>query len=152
MLFGGGFQISASTTIKARAFRSGFTESGAGAANLDVQSSSGNAVKTWLGARAATRFDLGRTFALRPELRGAWTHDLVRDDPQVSATLAGAPGAPFTVTAAEPGRDAAVLGVNLTGQGLSGAASGLQLFADYELQAAARERDHTVTLGLRYAF
>ena len=34
----------------------------------------------------------------------------------------------------------------------SGAASGLQLFADYELQAAARERDHTVTLGLRYAF
>ncbi|MEQ8348083.1 MAG: autotransporter domain-containing protein [Sneathiellaceae bacterium] len=130
--------------------RDGFSESGAGAANLNVAGSSSDVVQTSLGARAATLVGLGDSLVLRPELRGAWLHDLAQADPQVSATLAGAPAAPFTVAAATPGRDAAVLGVNLTGG--SGGMGALRLFADYELQLAARQAGHAVTLGLRYAW
>lgn len=130
--------------------RDGFAESGAGAANLTVADSTGTVVQTSLGARAATLVGLGGSLVLRPELRGAWYHDLADEKPQISATLAGAPGAPFTAAAAAPGRDAAVLGINLAGRhdGLDA----LQLFADYELQLAARQTGHAVTFGLRYAW
>lgn len=124
--------------------RSGFTESGAGAANLDVQSSTTDVVKTALGLRAATAFVTAGGFTLVPEARATWYHDLADEDPSVTANLSAAPGATFTVAGAAPGRDAAVLGLGLAGQ-----SERLQLFADYDLDIASRQIGHTVTFGLR---
>ena len=85
----------------------GFTEKGAGALNLAVESRTTESLLSWLGLRAgrAFRFD-GATFL--PEVSLAWLHDFDIDDSVTTAAIAGAPGSSFSI----PGQSMETDGVN----------------------------------------
>lgn len=96
---------------------------------------------TALGALATTTFQVGGV-TLMPEARIAWTHDL-RDD--ALTTQSSLFDAPFSINAANPGRDAAVIGLKLAGW----QAQNLRVFAGYTGEFRNNASSHEVFGGLR---
>jgi uncharacterized protein YhjY with autotransporter beta-barrel domain len=90
----------------------GFTEKGAGSANLILESRATD----WLGSDLGIRFT--RTFqgersAFVPELDLGWTHDFGLDDREIVAAFEGDPEMTFTLGGQEVSRDGAALGAGL---------------------------------------
>jgi subtilase-type serine protease len=77
-----------------------------------------------------------------PELRLAWGHDL-RDS--TLTTQAALLDTPFTVTNIDPGKDAALVGLQLT----AWTRESFRLFTSYNGDYRARARSHQVSLGAR---
>ncbi|MEW5422105.1 autotransporter domain-containing protein [Amorphus sp. 3PC139-8] len=129
-------------------YRSGFTETGAGAADLIVGSSSTDYLQSSLGVRVSAAFTTLDGLNVVPEARAAWYHDFLDDDPQVSAALAGFGGAGFTVASASPGSDTAVLGLGLN----AFKGDRFRVYADYDLSLADNETGHLFSAGLTYTW
>jgi subtilase-type serine protease len=94
------------------------------------------AVGTWAGSS----FQSGR-FTFIPEARLAWTHDL-RDD--TLSSQAALFEAPFTINLADPGRDAAVIGVQLAAL----QSENLRVFASYTGEFRTNATSHQLAGGL----
>jgi outer membrane autotransporter protein len=124
----------------------GFTESGAGAVDLQVESQTTSSVRGLLGAELTQRIAAG-TGALRATLRLAWAHEFAATGRSIDATFAGLPGAAFTVQGVRAPRDLAVIGV-----GVSMPVDGLDLFLRYDGNVATDFGVHSGSLGLRVAF
>jgi len=120
----------------------GFTESGAGALDLQVDEQTTTSTRSLLGAR--TLHDFG---GLKLQPRLVWVHEFgsVNTAP-LTATLTGAPAAgSFQVTGVEVRRNSAQLGL-----GASGAISKrLALFADAQIEGTPRQRSSAIFVGLR---
>jgi len=100
---------------------------------------------TTLGAAISTQRRFANGVVVTPEFRIGWGHDL-RDTTLISqaALLDSA----FTVGAASPGRDAALVGFTLAGW----ATDHLRLFAAYNGEFRSNATSHQLTGGLRYAW
>jgi outer membrane autotransporter protein len=90
----------------------GFTETGAGAANLAVNGRTTNSLVSELGLRAARAFqpEIG---AFVPYLSAAWKYDYNIDDRTIISGVAGAPGTAFPLPGARIDQNAALVGAGL---------------------------------------
>ncbi|WP_411882997.1 autotransporter domain-containing protein [Polaromonas sp. YR568] len=119
----------------------GFTETGAGALNLQVAGQTLNSGKSLLGATAI--FDTGR---IRFEPRLVWAHQFGDLNKTMTAQLQGAATAfPFEIAGAALKRDTLVLGLGATGS----IAKGMDLFADVQAEHNSAQRNLAVLVGLR---
>jgi outer membrane autotransporter protein len=119
----------------------GFTETGAGALNLQVAGQTMNSSKSMLGAKAS--FDTGR---IRLEPRVIWAHEFGDLNTPMTAQFQGAASAsPFLVSGAAVKRDTLILGFGATGS----ISKDIDLFADVQAEHNAQQRNLAVLVGLR---
>jgi len=84
----------------------GFTESGAGALDMNVGPQTDDSVRTTLGAKFAHRFGFDENwFGLTPALSAAWEHEFANQSRAISAQFATG-GASFAVGTADVAREA----------------------------------------------
>lgn len=119
----------------------GFTETGAGALNLQVAEQTLNSSKVMLGAKAS--FDTGR---IRFEPRIIWAHEFGDLNTPMTAQFQGAATAsPFQVSGATLKRDTLILGLGASGS----IDKGVDLFADVQTEHNSRQNNLAVLAGLR---
>jgi outer membrane autotransporter protein len=119
----------------------GFTETGAGALNLQVAGQTVNSSKTMVGAKAS--FDSGR---LRFEPRVIWAHEFGDlNTPMTAQFQGGATASPFQISGATLKRDTLILGISATGS----LSKGVDLFADVQAEHNSAQRNLAVLVGLR---
>jgi outer membrane autotransporter protein len=120
----------------------------AGGFNLIGEAQSLTSLRTTLGARVSRVFSLGG-FRVAPELRLVWAHDLLGEDPRITARLSGtASDTVFSVYGARPGRDAILAGMRID------ATTGNRFtwFAGYDGDLRSGLILQTVTAGVRIAW
>ncbi len=112
---------------------------------LSYPAQSFNKLVSTLGTQISTRFRTAEGLTLMPEIKLAWAHDL-RDTTLVTQTalLDNA----FTVSAASPGRDAALAGLTLTGW----TRENFRLFASYNGEFRRNAHSHALTGGGRWSW
>ncbi|MCY1167214.1 autotransporter-associated beta strand repeat protein [compost metagenome] len=119
----------------------GFTETGAGALNLQVAGQTINSAKSMLGVKAS--FDAG---SIRFEPRMIWAHEFGDLNTPMTAQFQGAAAAsPFTVSGAALKRDTWILGLGAAGS----ISKGMDLFADMQAEHNEQQRNLVVLVGLR---
>ncbi|HEX7078827.1 MAG TPA: hypothetical protein VF363_10415 [Candidatus Eisenbacteria bacterium] len=91
----------------------GFTETGAGSANLIVEPRSADWLGSDVGMRLSTRW-VGDRSAFLPEILLGWTHDYGIDGRAIAASFEGDPSMSFTLDGQDVKRDGAILGAGLT--------------------------------------
>lgn len=134
---GGGFSVTN---------RDGFTETGAGAANLVVASTTDKLGQFTIGAAASTSFNI-KSALIIPRVEVAFDQ-LIGDVTPSSTALFLPGGAAFNVVGTEPGRSrgrvsagfATKLSKNLTG------------FVDYQGTFSGNDTEHAVRSGIRFKF
>lgn len=125
----------------------GYTETGAPGANLAVEGTSTNSLKSGLGAKAALGALPAGGWTLTPTARAVWLHEFSSSAPDQTASFT-AGTTPFTTTGTSPARDHANLGV-----GLDAALSGqVTLSARYDADLAQSYVGHSGSLQLRVKF
>lgn len=122
-----------------------FTETGADYLNLSVDSDSHADLRGGLGLRLSHPMALDGGGMLLPELSARWEHDLSKPGYTTRQSLLGQS---FTVQAAEPGRDSAVLGGGLT----VALANNLRLSARYDAELSANRTQHALTAQARFVW
>lgn len=122
-----------------------FTETGADFLNLSVDSDRHADLRGGLGVRLSHQVALDSGAVLLPELSARWEHDLSKPGYNTRQTLLGQS---FTVRAAEPGRDSAVLGGGLT----MALANNLRLSARYDAELSDNRTQHALTAQARFAW
>ncbi|MFC6280343.1 MULTISPECIES: autotransporter domain-containing protein [Polaromonas] len=119
----------------------GFTETGAGALNLQVAGQTINSAKSMLGVKASV--DAG---SIRFEPRMIWAHEFGDLNTPMTAQFQGAATAsPFTVSGAALKRDTWILGLGAAGS----ISKGMDLFADMQAEHNEQQRNLVVLVGLR---
>jgi outer membrane autotransporter protein len=119
----------------------GFTETGAGALNLQVAGQTTNSTQSLLGAKAA--FDAGK---LRLEPRVLWAHEFGNLNAPMTAQFQGAANAsPFQVSGVALKRDTLILGLGASGS----VSKNFDLFADVQAEHNSLQRNVAVLVGLR---
>ncbi len=122
----------------------GFTERGAGAANLIVSDFEATSLRGRLGARLSKGFETADGWTIVPEARAFVSHEFADDDVTLDLRLQGLGGA-FTTRTTDRARTSGVFGFNL------GARSDddIAFFLDYEGEVG-RDRDvHSVFGGIQ---
>ncbi|WP_218933539.1 autotransporter family protein [Rubripirellula lacrimiformis] len=95
----------------------GFTESGAGALNLQVDSLDTHSLRSMLGTRVRrTLGDHGWQHFVTPEVRVAWMHEFLDTSTLVNSQFAGVGGSGFTNSGLDLGRDWVLAGAGLSFQ------------------------------------
>jgi len=89
----------------------GFSESGAGGANLTVAERDTDALRTRLGADFSYRFDLGLNVRIVPNAFVAWEHEFMEDDAVEAAFAVG--GSPFMIDTGDRDSDGLITSVGL---------------------------------------
>ncbi|MEO8024683.1 autotransporter domain-containing protein, partial [Polaromonas sp.] len=119
----------------------GFTETGAGALNLQVAGQTVTSTKSLLGAKAS--FDAG---SVRLEPRVIWAHEFGDINTPMTAHFQGAATAsPFQVSGVAPKRDTLILGLGASGR----VGHGVDLFADVQFEHNQRQRNLSALMGVR---
>jgi outer membrane autotransporter protein len=119
----------------------GFTETGAGALNLQVAGQTTTSTKSLFGAKAS--FEAGR---IRLEPRVIWAHEFGDLNTPMTAQFQGAATAsPFQVSGVALKRDTLILGMGATGR----VGHGVDLFADVQAEHNSRQNNLAVLVGLR---
>ena len=135
------------TVYYSQAWVNGFTESGAGSLDLNVNSQSANSVQTGLGMRLSRPFQSGTTLML-PQIYAFYQHEFANDSRGLDARLAQA-GSTFAFQTDSPSRDFAVLGAGVA----VGLRKNLTLQANYNAEVGRRGyTPMVVSAGLRYEF
>ncbi|SIT32337.1 outer membrane autotransporter barrel domain-containing protein [Thalassospira xiamenensis M-5 = DSM 17429] len=124
----------------------GFTETGAGSANLSRASDSTLTGTASLGLRMAGMFETGNGKTLIPQFRLGWDHHL--GPTANSTTLAFTGTSSFTVAGSETDRDTLVgnLGMTLADD------DGWSFYADYQPSISKSRREHALGAGFRMKF
>ena len=120
----------------------GFTESGAGSFNLDVDDYDSSSAVTTLGFRFG-----GKMGMVEPELRLAWAHDFGDDDREVTVKYVGGP-TEFRIQAVEPDMDSALVGLGAKFL----VSRNFTLYIDYDGEIRSDYDSHALSAGLRYDF
>ncbi len=122
-----------------------YTESGAGAADLDVEAASQTSLRSAAGIEAFGSFAGPADTTIVPQARVVWLHQFLDTAPQITETFAATPAAVFATTGAQTGRDA---GLAEAGLGINAPGTGLTFFLRYDATVAAREVDHAIRGGV----
>jgi len=126
--------------------RDGFTESGAGAANLEVESDNSNSLEGTLGVQWTDTWNMGE-IRLEPNAFVGWAYEFLNDDNDTTASFAGT-GDSFRWRS--PGRDGSSIrfGAGLGGQLTENFSTNLQ----YHGRSRSDGDSHTLQLGFTYRF
>jgi fibronectin-binding autotransporter adhesin len=124
----------------------GYTESGAGSANLVVGEQNIKSVKSYLGFRASKTFQTEKGGDLIPEVHLAWAHEFSNDDYLVNARFAGSTAGSFVVEGDEPSRNSLILGLRLTAK----IKESLDLSVNYDADLSDDHTAHAFTFGAIY--
>jgi hypothetical protein len=123
----------------------GFREAGNGFLDLAGQSATIDALKGYVGARAARTWRVG-TSTLTPEVRARVLHDLLDDPRGYTARFTADPTATaFPVSGLQPGRTAALLGAGVSAQ----VTPGWRAFAAYDAEIRRNAISHLGTAGVK---
>ncbi len=126
-----------------------FSESGAGAAGLNVSSLNVDSFRTMLSATFLYTIRLSHSATIVPGVLLGWRHEYLNNSTGITAQLQGAGTGSFTVDTASPSRDVAViapsLNINFT-KNVSG-------FVDYELDMGSNKfQAQQVFAGMAISF
>ena len=122
-----------------------FTETGAQSLNLTIAQQTTNSLRSVLGAQIGGSMDLGWREKLFAQLRLGWSHEYANVGRPVTATLAGAPGLPFTTWGVSPQTDGAVIGLSAN----TAIAEATSVYFRYEGLVSGQDNAHAFTAGLR---
>ncbi|MGC8560386.1 MAG: autotransporter domain-containing protein [Phycisphaerae bacterium] len=126
-----------------------FSETGAGAAGLNVSSMSADSFRSMLSATFLYTIHLSPQSTLVPGILLGWRHEYLNNSQGITAQLQGAGTGSFTVNTAEPVRDVAVIAPSLNinfNKNISG-------FVDYELDLGSNKfHAQQVFAGLAVSF
>ena len=125
-----------------------FTEAGAQSLNLNVAQQTTNSLRTVLGADLAGGIGLGNERKLDLALRLGWMHEFAYTGRPITAAFSGGPAAAFTVYAAAPQRDSAVIGFS-AGTAVTDAA---QIYLRYDGAVGGGTDNHMLNLGVRFSW
>jgi outer membrane autotransporter protein len=94
--------------------QNGFTETGAGAADLRIGGEDRDALRSNLGTRAHAIFDLGGGASVMPELSVAWAHNLIDPAVSIEEQFVAAKNASFRIEGNAPPKDFFLFGAGLS--------------------------------------
>ena len=137
----GRFQITSVT-------QNGFTELGAQSIDLNVFQQTTNSQRTTIGADLAGAIGIGGDRKLNLDFRLGWMHEFADTSRPITAAFAGGPGNAFTVFAAAPARNSAVLGLSA----MANIAAATQLYLRYDGEIATGTDNHAINLGVRFSW
>ncbi len=122
----------------------GFTERGAGAANLIVSDFETTSLRGRLGARLSKSFETANGWLIVPEARALVSHEFADDNANLDLRLQGLGGG-FTTRTTDRARTSGVFGFNL------GARSdeNIAFFLDYEGEVSRDRSVHSVFGGIQ---
>jgi outer membrane autotransporter protein len=92
----------------------GFTERGAGAANLRVGGGTRDALRSDIGTRLHILWDFGSGRNLMPEFSASWAHNLLEPAVAIQERFLAAKNASFLIRGEEPPEDFLLLGAGLS--------------------------------------
>jgi len=118
----------------------GFTETGAGALNIQANAQNITSTKTMFGARAL--FDLS---GIQVQPRAIWAHELGDVNKAMTAQLLGSPAAAFSTYGVDLPRDSFITGLTVAGR----TKDGLSLFADVQGEFNSKQTGVALLVGLR---
>jgi uncharacterized protein with beta-barrel porin domain len=124
------------------------TETGAGPLSLASGSSSVASIRSLVGVRAATRFEVSPDAVIVPTLQLGWSHEYADQHAQTFAAFTGAPAASFSVSSSATGRDAAIVGAGANVH----LSAPLSLYAAYRGEFRGLSSAQQVTGGLRFVW
>jgi outer membrane autotransporter protein len=124
-----------------------FTESGAGAMNLSIDSMNSYSLLSKAGFRLNKEFIINNVPVL-PEISAQWGHEFGDTESQTSSRFAGTTTGIFTVPGQDAGRDSAILGVGLSVYLTDDVTASLS----YETEFRENFNAHNLQVGLRFAF
>lgn len=150
---GGGLRVEPSVgVVYSHVARGGYTESGAGGADLAVSAQDQDAAQSLVGVRFSKAFRLApfglAQGAFSAEGRVSWAHELGAPAPRAREGFAAAPGGDFTLAGADPGPDAALFGGHVAYQ----LSARLSLYGDYQATLSQHQTDHAVSVGARLSW
>jgi outer membrane autotransporter protein len=128
----------------------GFTETGAGALNLDVDPYNSSSLLYTLGAQAAYNWKLSKDVIVTPTIFAGWQHEFLQDSYQINSSFnTGGPAAPFNYNTGTPARDNFYGGVGVT----VGVGDRWQATATYSSFVGGQSQSsQNLYLGLGYKF
>jgi autotransporter-associated beta strand protein len=128
----------------------GFTETGAGALNLDVDPYNSSSLLYTLGAQAAYNWKISKNVIVTPTIFAGWQHEFLQDSYQINSSFnTGGPTAPFNYNTGTPARDNFYGGVGVT----VGIGDAWQATATYSsFVGGQNQNSQNLYLGLGYKF
>lgn len=123
-----------------------FTETGAGALNLESDSNNTDSYQSGVGVKLSREFKAAKDFALTPEFGAKWLHEFGDTEANINARFAGETAGSFVITSSTAKRDAGVFSLNLTGK----KSDMLSFFVGYDLGITEDQISHGFTGGLRF--
>jgi outer membrane autotransporter protein len=123
-----------------------FTETGAGALNLETNSNNTDSYQSGVGVKLSREFKAAKDFTLTPEFGAKWLHEFGDTEANINARFAGETAGSFVITSSTAKRDAGVLSLNLTGK----KSDMLNFFIGYDLGLTEDQISHGFTGGLRF--
>ena len=125
-----------------------FTEAGAQSLNLNVAQQITNSLRTVVGADLAGAIGLGNERKLDLALRLGWMHEFAYTGRPITAAFSGAPSAAFTVYAAAPQRDSAVIGFAAS----TAVADATHIYLRYDGTVGGGTDNHMLNVGVRLSW
>ncbi len=128
----------------------GFTETGAGSLNLDVDPYNTSSLLYTLGAQAAYNWKLSKDVIVTPTIFAGWQHEFLQDAYQINSSFTtGGPASPFGFTTGTPARDNFYGGVGAT----VGLGDRWQFTATYSAFVGGQNQySQNLYLGMGYEF
>jgi len=124
-----------------------YTESGAGALNLDVDKQSTESLQGNIGARASYAWQ-ANTALIMPHIRASYGYEFLRDSQNITSHLAQG-SSPFSIQTAPPDRSFLSLGAGIT----AFTVRNMSVYISYDVQIGeARYEAHSVNAGFRVRF
>ncbi len=125
----------------------GYTEKGAGAANLTVQDETTQALQSTLGVSVRKEMKMPNGFQVVPEAHVAWLHEFL-DEGQTNTSSFTGGGASFTSRGFDPANDSLNVGVSLAVY----SRSNFDVKATYDFEVKDDYYSHSGMLAVHYNF
>ena len=125
-----------------------FNESGAGAANLNINNQSTDSLRSRLGGTVRYQAKIG-SMALIPHMSAFWQHEFLNQSTDITSGFEGVPAGTFSVQTTRGDRDNALLGIGLDAE----INKTLTLFVDYQAEAGGSSFfGQSATAGVKVGF
>jgi outer membrane autotransporter protein len=125
-----------------------FTEQGADSIDLDVDTTTANAMRGILGSRVFNHFRTKSGHLVTVNASAAWRHEFLNDNRVIDAAFTSQTGNAFAVSGVNIDRDAAIVGAGLN-YALS---SHCSIYGNYDLLFSQNYTAHTGLGGFQYAW
>uniref|UniRef100_UPI0029C84D22 autotransporter family protein n=1 Tax=uncultured Pseudodesulfovibrio sp. TaxID=2035858 RepID=UPI0029C84D22 len=144
----GGFGLTPNISVEYTRFhQNGYTESGAGAANLTLPDVDSNFLESGLGLKLDRAWQTGFGQII-PEISASWMHEWLTQDKSLTVSMTGMPGTVFSQTTAQTARDAYRFGagVRLLHD------KGMSLALNYQGEVEEHASSHSLMCEAQFVF